>query len=250
MPEFPLWQLKPEDVARLIVYSPARPVEKHLHWRKREVRTHPSLRYAPRHDDLDRLALAKPNHQGKLNSYWTEAFRSHAELFPVIGVAIGPLLANGLFFSYRDKISNPLPTEREREPWQGMYSRAQYEEDITYFERGRALLRENFYLGQTGQGPYLDGLVFMSADNRVLAEMEHCKARLRATWAIIEARKHEKANASAKAQGKQEPDWKSIGHDEAVAMCFKHKGYPIRKVGLHNYEVLLNPAKPKKRSTA
>ena len=82
----------------------------------------------------------------------------------------------------------------------------------------------------------------------LLVEIEHCKARLRQTWAILEAKKHEKAMAQPMAQGKEQEHWHRVNTtDEAVVYQFKKSGYPIRKIGLHSYEVLMNPQKAKRQ---
>lgn len=233
---FPLWRLRPEDAARIIILEPLKPVERHKFWRKREMRIRPSKRSAPRNDDMQRLALAKVDHKGNLNSYWREFFEEHASEFPIFGVRIGPLMRNGQFDSPPERLANPLPLDRERAPFQGMYSRDAYEQDVAYFEATRALLRENFILGQQGEGPLMDGLIFMRADNLLLAEIDHCKARLRATWAILEQRKLAKQMAQAKP--KKREAWHTI-KDEAVAMKFKQSGYTVRYLGIHNYQVLM-----------
>lgn len=237
--EFPLWRLRPEDAARIIILEPLKPVEHHKFWHKRVPRSRPSKRSAPRVDDLKQLDSA-------LNTkYWLEYQRQWAEACPMIAVVVGPMLADGRFYSQGDRIANPLPNQREREPWAGMYSRAQFEADELYFEQARALNRENYILGQQHEGPYIDGLLYVRVDNLLLAEIDHARARLQQTSAILQAARAEKAAAKPQAKGEA---WHSIGGDEAVAMKFKQSGYPIRKVGLHSYEVLMNPKPAKKRS--
>ncbi len=226
--EFPLWRLRPEEAARIIILEPLRPVEHHKHWHKRVPRTHPTRSTKPRVDDLKTLDKAK------YDGYWLEYNKQWAETCPMIGILLGPLLKHGAYYSQTDKITNPLG-ERERPPWLGMYSRAAFEQDVAYFEAARALNRENFILGQQGEGPYVDGLIYMRVDNLLLAEMEHCKARLRQTWAIMEQRRLEKLAAKPK----EDDHWHRIGADESVAYQFKHSGYTVRKIGLHSYEVLM-----------
>jgi len=199
--------------------------------------------YKPRDDDMQRLAQAKPNHKGQANSYWRRYFEEYADAYPRIMALIGPMLRDGKFFSYVDEVVNPLG-ERERPPWEGPYSRDAYEADIEYFEAARALNRENYILGQQDEGPYIDGLLYMRVDNLLLAEEDHCKARLRAMQAIMEAKKLEKKRSLPPPREKDV--WHPIGRDESVAMQFRHSGYPVRKVGLHSYEVLMNPKKARK----
>ncbi len=219
--QFPLWRLKPEDAARIIILAPLQAVERHKHWHKRIPRTHPSKCSKPRVDDVQALNRAK------WDGYWEAYLEAWAEAFPVAAQKARAV---------REPIANPLASERERPPFEGMYSRAQYEMDLEYFEEARAKVRENFILGQQGEGPYMDGLLFMKLDNLMLAEMAHCKARLDMTRAIM-------AN-KAKTRAVSESDvWKSIGGDESVAMQFKHSGHTVRKVGLHSYEILMNPRK-------
>jgi hypothetical protein len=134
-----------------------------------------------------------------------------------------------------DHVANPLEFERERPPFEGLYSRDAYESDVEYLEQARALNRENFILGQQGEGPYVDGLIYLKVDNLLLAEITHCAARLRVTSAILQARRLSKL----KAQAKDDEHWQPIGTDEAVAFQFKHSGHTVRKVGLRNYEVLI-----------
>ena len=243
--EFPLWRLRPEDAARIIIIEPLRPVEKHKFWYKRSMSLKGSSKkidpdrlrgaqYKPRDEDMRRLAQAKPNHEGKLNSYWRRYFEEYADSYPRIMALIGPMLKDGKFYSQVEHVANPLG-ERERPPFEGMYSRDQYEQDILYFESARAVNRENFILGQQGEGPYVDGLIYLKVDNLLLAEIAHCAARLRVTSAILQARRLSKL----KAQAKDDEHWQPIGTDEAVAFQFKHSGHTVRKVGLRNYEVLI-----------
>jgi len=227
--EFPLWRLKPEDAARIIILLPQTRVEHHKHWHKRIPRIHPSKRSAPRMDDERTLDRAK------WHSYWEAYHEDQLEAFPIVGVLKGPFLRNGQFWSQVDRVANPLGFERQREPFEGLYSRDAYEHDVEYLEQARALNRENFILGQQGEGPYVDGLIYMRVDNLLQAEIAHCAARLRTTSAILQARRL----AKLKAQSKDNEHWQPIGTDEATAFQFKHSGYTIRKVGLRNYEVLI-----------
>jgi len=183
-------------------------------------------------DDLKFLAKAKVNHRGQPNSYWRQAFEEHFREFPIIGVLQGPMLRSGLYYSQSqaDRVAHPYPLERAKGEWQGMYSRAAFEADVAYFEETRALLRENFILGQQDEGPYLDGLVFLKADQLLLAEIKHCEARLRTTSAILQA--------SRMAKPKAEEKWRKIGNDSAVAIEFKKSGHEVRSTGLY-WEVRL-----------
>lgn len=230
--EFPLWRLRPEDAARIIILEPLVPVEKRRFWRKREMRIRPDGPYKPRNDDLKTLARAK------FNGYWEALGEEYAEEFPRITIAIGPLLANGKFYSWVEpRPEHPLAANREREAWAGMYSRQQYETDIEYLEATRALLKENFVLGQRGEGPYVDGIVFMRADNLLLAEELRCKNRLQVTSAILSAKREKKPR-----RGKKPEHWQNVGNDEAVAMKFKQSGYTIRKIDAlsnRHWEVLI-----------
>lgn len=245
MTDFPLWRLRPEDAARIIILEPLKPVERRKFWRKRAMRLKPSdkhidpdrlkgPRYKPSEQDLKTLRRATHDSQWKA---WAEEW---AEAFPRIGVLHGPLLRDGRYYSQpQDRPANPLATDRPREPFAGMYSRAAFEADEQYYEAARDLLRENFYLSQTGDGPKMDGLVFMKIDNLLLAEIEFCKARLRLTWAILEQSRKAKADKRPK---KQSGNWQSVGNDEAVALDFKHKGYKVRKIDTlthRHYEVLI-----------
>lgn len=229
--DFPLWRLRPEEAARLIILDPLRPVERHKFWRKREMRIRPSHRSAPRNDDMQRLALAKLDHKGNLNSYWRQAFAEHADEFPVV-LLIGPLMQDGRFYTYRpDRVANPLGFERERPPFEGIYSRAQFEADEAYFEAARALNRENFILGQQGEGPRVDGLIYMRIDNLLLAEIAHCKARLQMTWVILEASR--KAKQTDKPRKSKKPEvWHNIGKNHDAAVGFKQSGYKVTWDGL------------------
>jgi hypothetical protein len=69
----------------------------------------------------------------------------------------------------------------------------------------------------------------------LLAEIDHLKARLNATRAILDKRRIEKAAA----RGRKQENWQSIGSDESVAFAFKHAGHEIRKIGLREYQVRL-----------
>jgi hypothetical protein len=230
--DFPLWRLRPEEAARIIILEPQQKVERHKFWRKREMRIRPSKRSAPRVDSDRFLAMAKDN------KYWGAYKAEHQDEFPVLQILHGPLMADGRFFSYRDKIWHPLGGERQREPWAGTYSREQYECDWQYLEEARALLRENFILGQRGEGPYLDGIVFMRADSLLEAEQLRCKNRLQMTWALIEASRAARRQASPK-EGKPEY-WHNIGLDETTAMAWKQRGHQIRKIDTltdRHYEV-------------
>lgn len=234
--DFPLWRLSPEDAARIIIREPLKPVERHKFWRKREMRIRPSKRSEPRRDDLDRLNLAKPNHRGNLNSYWRQAFLEHSEEFPIV-LLIGPMMRDGRFYTYTsDRVANPLGFERDKGPWLGLYSRAQYESDMAYWEEARALLRENYILGQQGEGPYIDGLLFLKGDNLLLAEQARCKARLAGTRAIMEQRRLAKELARPKVEDDQK--WLQV-KDEAVAIQFKRSGYTVQYLGIHNYRVAI-----------
>ena|SRR5271154_1439231 len=236
MAEFPLWRLRPEEAARIIILEPLRKTEHHKFWRKREMRIKPSHRSAPRDDDqktLDKAANGK---------YWPEWRWLRDEAFPVISVLIGPMCKDGLFWSQKDHVHNSLLTDRPRNPWQGMYSREQYEQDVAYYEEVRALLRENYILGQRKEGPYLDGILFMKADNLLLAEQEHCKARLQATRAILDRSRREQAMKSGKRERKTSEQWQNIGADEALAFSFKQSGYRIKKIDTltnRHWEVLI-----------
>ncbi len=230
--EFPLWRSRPEEAARIIIMAPQEPVEKHKFWRKREMRIRPSKRSEPRADDDKFLAKAA---NGR---YWSQYTWEHANEFPIIGVMLGPLLRDGGFFSLQP-IHNALLSEREREPWGGMYSRKQYDADVAYLEETRALLRENFLLGQRKEGPYLDGVIFMRTDNLLVAEQLRCKHRLQMTWALIEASRAAKGKRSGSKE-RQPEHWQNIGVDEAVAMKFKQAGHKIRKIDTltnRHYEV-------------
>jgi hypothetical protein len=233
--DFPLWRLRPEDAARIIILEPLTKTTKLKFEHKRVPRTHPSGPYKPRQDDLK--ALNSATHDKK----WAAHFEEYQQEFPVIGVLIGPMTRNGRFYQC-EKIENPLLTDRPREPWAGMYSREDYERDTAYFEACRALLRENFILGQRGEGLYLDGIIFQTTDNLLLAEQAHCKARLQATYAILEQSRKQKTFARGRKQGQRIERWQNIGDNETVAYQFKQSGYTIRKidrlVGRH-YEVLM-----------
>ena len=173
--------------------------------------------------------------RAKWDGYWEAYHEAKLEAFPIVGVLQGPMLANGSYYSQVDHVANPLEFERERPPFEGLYSRDAYEHDVEYLEQARALNRENFILGQQGEGPYVDGLIYLKVDNLLLAEITHCAARLRVTSAILQARRLSKL----KAQAKDDEHWQPIGTDEAVAFQFKHSGHTVRKVGLRNYEVLI-----------
>lgn len=232
--EFPLWRLRPEDAARIIILEPLVPVEKRKFWRKREMRIRPDGPYKPRTDDLKTLARAK------FDGYWEALGEEYAEEFPRITIAIGPMLASGKFYSWVEpKPEHPLAAERQREKWAGLYSRQQYETEIEYLEATRALLKENFILGQRGEGPYMDGIIFMKADNLLLAEEQRCKSRLQATSALLQARRMAKEK---KGRGKKVEKWQNVGNDEDVAMKFKQSGYTIRKIDTlsnRHWEVLI-----------
>jgi len=221
--DFPLWRLRPEDAARIIINIPTEHVAARKFEHKREMRLRPSHRSAPRADDLKTLDKANNDR------HWYEYKLDQAEEFPRISLLIGPLLKDGTFFTPQH-VANALGAERPRDPFQGMYSRAQFEADTAYLEETRALLRENFILGQRHEGPYLDGVIYLRTDNMILAEMDRLKSRLRATWAIIESAKLAKKLARPKI--KEHKPWQNIGNNEAVAYKFKQSGYVVRKIEL------------------
>lgn len=222
--DFPLWRLRPEDAARIIILEPLTKTTKLKFEHKRIPRVHLSPRSAPRQDDLQALNRATDVRK------WEAHFEAYQKEYPVLGVLIGPMYRNGRFYQH-EVVANPLLTDRPRGPWAGMYSREQYELDVAYYEAARALLRENFILGQRKEGPYLDGIIFKKADSLLLAEQEHCKARLQAMYAILDQSRKQKQIKSGKRDKKNTTGhWQNIGDNEAVAFKFKQSGYAIRKI--------------------
>lgn len=224
---------KPEYVARMIVDLPLERVRKLKFEHKRTWRrTKRTLRYEgewaevhskPQYKPVDKAMqlLAK----ARDNAYWKAYGETANEEFPRIGIAEGPLMADGRFTSYRDKIPHPLPGEREREPFQGMYSRAEHDEDVDRLEYLREMARENFILGQRGEGPKVDGLVYMRVDAMLLAEIEYCDARLRFTRFILS--QHDKAKPA-----KQTEQWSKLptGTTDEFAITLKQRGFKLRKI--------------------
>jgi hypothetical protein len=139
---------------------------------------------------------------------------------------IGPLLKSGSFFS-PEYIMHPLAFERERSPFKGLYGRNQHDAEVAGYEYRRGVIRDTFIKGQTGEGPYFDGVVFMRADQLLLAEIESCHQRLRATSAIMRERK---IMLLAKGEMPAKENWMRIGAEEKVAIGFKHRGCEVRKV--------------------
>lgn len=220
--DIPLHLMTGKDSARLIIAWPsiqAFPPASNLGG-KREMRLHPSHRSKPSNQDIRTWVKADHKH------YWEAWKRDELTQFPRIGVRIGPLRENGAFDS-PEFIANPLRVERERDKidWDGLYTRARCDAEVATLEHGRALLRENFILGQRKEGPYMDGLLYIRADNLFLAEIQRCKNKLRLTSAILSQRKA----AKAKLQAKKET-WMAIGSDDATALRFKQAGYTIRKI--------------------
>jgi len=215
--EFPLWRLKPEDAARLIILEPLRAVERHKFWHKREMRIRPSRRSAPRMEDVRTLDKAK------WAGYWDAYQDEYHDEFPV-GVLHGPLLANHQFSGVKY-----IPE------WDEKYSAAAFEEDVAYFEAARWRNWHNFILGQEGKRPYLDSLICIHIDRLLLTEIDHCKAKRKAVLAALA----NKRLAKLKDRPKKAEHWQDIGTNEATAFAFKHSGYTVRKVGLRNYEVLI-----------
>lgn len=232
--EFPLWRLRPEDAARIIILD-SEPEPKRLAMEhKREMRIRPSHRSKPSSQDMRALAKAKDD------NYWKFYFLEENEQFPRIGILQGPLLRDGTFVAYRDTIEHPLGAERPRDkqPFE-IYSRKAYDRDIAALEKSRALLMENFVLGQRGEGPYLDGVIYKKADDLLLAEIARCTNKYRAMVAIMQARRFEKAKAAAQVKPKEK--WFNIGADEKIALTYKHSGFTVRRVDVSKpyYEVLM-----------
>jgi hypothetical protein len=237
--DFPLWRLRPEDAARIIILEPKRPVTHPKHWYKRTMRIKASPRSAPRAHDIQ--ALRKAGYYDDAirhgaHDYWKQYAEEYVKAYPVISIMQGPLLEDGAFFSQAGRAEHPLGFERQREPWLGMYSRVEFEYDCEIIEAARALIRENYILGQRGEGLYVDGLIYLKADKLCDAEIDRCKARLQTTRAILEKK------AAGRAKPKANDQWRAIGTDEAVAKQWEHSGFKIRKIdrltGGH-YEVLM-----------
>lgn len=229
---FPLNQWKPADIARLIVLLPVEHVPKKKGWRKREMRIRPSHRSAPMVTDLKTLNKATKN------QFWKAYFEDEAEEFPRVGLMHGPLMEDGGFLSPQ-RVHNALTAFREREPFQGLYSRLEHDYDVEKLEYARALARENFILGQRGEGPYIDGLVYKRVDSLLEAEIAYCDARLRFTSFILSQRRKEKVTKKQQESEK----WVKLpeGTEEKVAKAYEHSGFKIRKIETTSkrwYEVL------------
>lgn len=213
--DFPLWVLKPEEAARIIILSPQQPVERHKFWRKRAMRIRPSKRNAPRIDDLKRLSKAT------FDEYWKQAFADLGCEFPTIGALIGPLLRNGKFY-IKEQVLDPLEFANQNAEWADGYSQEMFDWDWLYFEQGRVMLWKRYLDGQTGAGPRIDAMLYVKADNLMAAEQDHCKAKLK--MAIeIRARKR-------KAKPIKIEHWLNIGPSDEVARGFKFSGYDVRKI--------------------
>jgi len=228
--DFPLWRLRPEDAARMIILLPAKQVKQLPFEHKREMRSHPSKVRRPSNQDL--VTWNKADHKHYWEAWKQDEGKEFPRIkYPVIAIMQGPLLKDGGFYSVPSKF-NP---EAKGVPWDGLYGRDQHDADIEALERLRARLRENFILGQRKEGPYIDGLVYMRADNLLIAEIAYCEAKLRFTWAIL------KNKRAVKKQAQPEGKWRNIGNDESLAKQFEHSGYKIRQIqaAKNHYEVLI-----------
>lgn len=220
---------KPADIARLIILLPVEHVPARKFWHKRDQRLKPSDKNAILHSKPYYKPTAKDMEflkQAKANGQWRAFFEEQAHEFPRIGLAHGPLLADGRFYSHRDRVDRPLGAFREREAFQGFYSRVEHDYDVARLEYLKALAMENFILGQRGEGPYVDGLVYKTIDAKLDAEIAWCDARFRFTAFMLSEKRKEKRPA------KESTKWNKLppGTSEEVAMQFKHSGYQVRKI--------------------
>lgn len=216
--DFPLWRLRPEDAARIIILAPLEPVERHKFWHKREMRIRPSKRNVPRVDDLRRMGRAAQD------AYWEAFEHEFQDAYPTVGLLIGPL---------PERPDNPLLDMHQDGEWARQYTLDDFEWDMLYFEHGRRVLWQQFVKGQI-EGPKIDALIFQKADNLMLAEQARFKARYKLATEI-RARQR-------KARVKPIEHWQNIGRDEAMALGFKHSGYEVRKIDTikdQHYEVKL-----------
>ena len=145
---------------------------------------------------------------------------------------------------HRAHVANPLPTERDRPKFGGLYSREEFESDIFNLESARQALLTLFTAGQLGQGPLMDGVVYLGKDTALLQAISDCERKYRASIGIIiksrEATKLQKRIATPKQA--VSPLWKNIGNDPDLARAFEHSGFKVRRIetGLqhnHCYEV-------------
>jgi hypothetical protein len=210
--DIPLHLLTGKDSARLIIAWPSTHVFPPAHslGGKREMRIRHSPRSAPSRQDLRTWIKADHRH------YWSAWKQDEFEQFPRIGVKIGPMLANGQFVS-PESIANPLSLNREI--GQGPYTAKMFREQVEGLENALALLKQRFILGQLGQGPHIDGVLFIQAESLFKAEIEHCKQR----------RKYAIANKGKRA-AKAEPQTVWMKIDESMVQRFRENGYTVRKI--------------------
>lgn len=208
----PFHDLRPEQIARLILWLPELPPEKHKFWHKREMRIRPSRCNKPRMDEIKRMALATDD------LHWQRTVEEHADEFPVIGIAHGPLLRN------REFISNPI-TLQVNEPPGFEYRRSRFQYDMTSLMWTKALLWRAFVKGQLGEGPRVDGVVYLRADKLLDLEMKHCKVRFEHYMAIRRQRRVSRRIPMAEI-------WDTIGRDSAVAAEFRRNGFKTRFIGV------------------
>src|SRR5579864_37065 len=230
MAEFPLWLLKPEEAARIIILEPTIHVARRKFWHKREMRIRPSHTNRPRTDDLRVMNKASKE------AYWSQAFAEIEKEFPTVGVACGPLLRSGHFYSCNEgeDVHNPLQFWHQQGDWAKEYTLDDFEWDVWYLGKSKDALSKRFVAGQLGMGPRLDALVYIRIDKLIDAEIAHCKAMYKMA---TEVRGRKRRARKPKIQ-----NWMPIGTDEVIALQFKHSGHEIRKidrvVGSH-YEVLV-----------
>lgn len=214
--QIPFHELRPEHIARLIVWMPDGPRERRVGWRrKREMKVRPSRPNKPRADDLKRLALAKDK------DYWRFTGLEYHDEFPVLGVMQGPLMASGRFYSHRDEVFNPI-TLRVHESPDAEYRRSRFEYDTAMLRATKGLLWRAFVDGQTHQGPVVDGVVYIKADKLLDAEIAYCKARFEYAQAV-------KRQNRVKNHKQEIAVWDDITPDMAVAA--KKIGMKVRFIG-------------------
>lgn len=236
--EYPLWRLKPEEAARIIVYM-AEPKARHL--KGEHKRLWQRCKGNVKHDGVEPLIKPKPQnkpfdgelkvlHKAEDFDYWRFYMLEQAEQFPRIGVAAGPFMKDGTFVAWREPVVDHLPLERQREPLPfEIYSRKIYEAEVAGIQGVRSLLMENFILGQRGEGPYMDGIIFKKADDLLLAQIAVCDGKLRRVARIMQNKRFEKRMAKTKAAQAKEV-WRPIGNNESTALAFKHNGFTVRRI--------------------
>jgi hypothetical protein len=214
-----LWRMKPQDAARLIVLEPISKVERHKFWHKREMRIKHSRLNKPRFDDVKRMGKAAwDGYWEAFHEDWAEQF---LQLFPK---------PKGL------RPENPLMFEQQ--VWEhNLYSQADFEEDMEYYNEARAYAWLRFVRGQIGEWAHLDGLVYLAIDSALAAEQLRCKNKRIVTQELIKNKRAAKRRSAPRRE-----TWLNIGRDADIAMRFKQAGHTIRKIDSltdRHYEVLM-----------